>query len=71
MGYLTLASLTALTWFGAACLAAKTRPEGRVEFLLTSTVLWNAMVLLPIYVLDFSMCFIPSRSPSRQRSSRS
>src|SRR5262245_55327798 len=54
MTYTLLVSLTALTWFDAACLAARTRPTGRVEFLLTCTLVWNAMMLLPIYVLGLA-----------------
>jgi Na+-transporting methylmalonyl-CoA/oxaloacetate decarboxylase gamma subunit len=54
LAFATLFFLTAVTSLSALCLAIRMRPSGRAELLLTTTLAWNAIVLLPIYVLGMA-----------------
>jgi hypothetical protein len=49
-----LATLTLFAFVAALGLAVRTRPSSRAELGLTTLVLWNALVILPIYVLGLT-----------------
>jgi hypothetical protein len=51
MRWVLLALLTLLSALAALAVAQRTRPSGRVELALTTTILWNLLVGFPIYVL--------------------
>jgi hypothetical protein len=54
IAFATLFLLTAVTSLAALCLAIRTRPSGRAELLVSWTLLWNALVLVPIYAFGLA-----------------
>jgi hypothetical protein len=54
LGYLVLATLTALAAVAALAVAMRTEPEGRAELGVTTTIVWNALIVVPIYVLGLT-----------------
>src|SRR5690349_12925522 len=60
-GVLELALLNLLALAAAMSVAARVRFEGRAERALATGILWNAIVLVPIYVLALPNLLTPSR----------
>jgi hypothetical protein len=54
MRWLLLALLTGLSALAALALAQRTRPSGRTELGLTTTILWNVLIGTPIYALGLT-----------------
>jgi hypothetical protein len=54
MPWVLLASLTVLSIFAATGLALRTRPAGRAEMALTTSILWNVLLGCPIYALGLT-----------------
>jgi hypothetical protein len=54
MKWVVLAFLTLLAGLASLAVAQRTKPSGRAELALTTTILWNAMVGCPIYALGLT-----------------
>ena len=54
MGFVLLAGLSALAAVASLALAARARLRGRAEVLVATTLLWNGLVILPIYALGLT-----------------
>ena len=54
MRWVLLALLTLLAALAALAVAQRTRPGGRAELALTTTILWNFLVCCPIYALGLT-----------------
>lgn len=53
-GYLVLATLTALAALAALAVALRAELSGRAETVVATTMIWNAIVVAPIYVLGLT-----------------
>ena len=51
MGFLLLAALSALAAAAALAVTVRARPRGRAEALVAATMLWNLIIVFPIYVV--------------------
>jgi hypothetical protein len=52
-GLLFLFLLSSLALFSAAGVAVRLKPAGRAELLISTSLIWNGLVVLPIYVLGY------------------
>lgn len=53
-GFALLFALSALAAFAALAVTVRARPRGRAETLLAATLLWNALVVAPIYAVGLT-----------------
>jgi hypothetical protein len=51
MGFALLFTLSALAAFAALAVAVRARLRGRAEIVVAASLIWNAIIVLPIYVL--------------------
>ncbi len=54
MAWVLLVWLTVAAFVAAVALAVRLKPAGRAELLLASTVLWNLLLVAPIYALSYA-----------------
>ncbi|HVU51915.1 MAG TPA: hypothetical protein VHL80_14560, partial [Polyangia bacterium] len=54
MGFALLFLLSALAGFAALAVAVRARPRGRAELLVAATLVWNALIVAPIYALGLT-----------------
>jgi hypothetical protein len=54
VGFALLFVLSALAGFAALAVAVRARPRGRAELLVAASMLWNALIVVPIYALGLT-----------------
>jgi len=54
VGFFLLLALSALALLAALTVAVRARPRGRAEALVAATVIWNGLVVAPIYALGLT-----------------
>src|SRR4051812_42407387 len=52
-GLIVLLLLSSLALFSAAGVAVRVKPAGRAELFILTSLVWNALVVLPVYVLGY------------------
>jgi hypothetical protein len=60
-GLVLLFLLSSLAWFSATAVAVRLRPAGRAELLIATSLIWNGLVVLPVYVLGYLNLLTTSR----------
>jgi hypothetical protein len=59
VGFALLFALSALAGFAALAVAVRARLDGRAERLVAATIVWNALVVAPIYALGLTNRLTP------------
>lgn len=59
MGFVLLFTLSALAAFAALAVTVRARPRGRAEALLASSLLWNTIIIVPIYAVGLTNTLTP------------
>ena len=54
VGFALLFVLSGLAGFAALAVAVRARPRGRAELVVSTTLLWNALIVAPIYALGLT-----------------